>query len=100
MLYNYKASSIMCEWNPHCMSRLLPARDDIRGGECLEVMIHTDGSVFHVYENGNFVTHLCSNLKDNAALRNFTCDTIPFVVHSNGGQYNPQEMLIAAYLIL
>lgn len=71
----------MFEWNPYCMTRLLQPRGNIRGGEQIEVMIHLDGSVFLVKEGGNFVTHLSTNFKDTLPLRNFTCDTIPFVVH-------------------
>ena len=80
-MYSYRESNILFEWNPHCMTRLLGARGGAKGGECLEVMIHRDGSVFFVKEYGAFVSHLQSNLKDIAPLRNFTCDTVPFVVH-------------------
>jgi len=58
MLYNYRNSNIQFEWNPHCMTRLLGARGNVRGGECLEVMVHQDGSIFFVKENGNFITHM------------------------------------------
>lgn len=58
MLYNYKHSNVLYEWNPHCITRMLPARGPIRGGYELEVLIHIDGSVFHVKEHGNFVSHL------------------------------------------
>lgn len=94
----------MFEWNPHSMTRLLSARGRCRGGECLEVQVHLDGSVFYIKEHGNFISHLTSNCKDTLPLRNFTCDTIPFVVRSideaEGQQYNPQEMLAPAFLIL
>lgn len=73
----------MYEWNPNCITRLLGSRDTLKGGEQVEVMIHQDGSVFHVKEYGNFISHLQTNMNDQLPLRNFTCDTVPFVVHTN-----------------
>jgi hypothetical protein len=54
-LYSYKDSNILFEWNPISMTRLY------KGGECLEVLVHQDGSLFYVKEFGNFVAHLESN---------------------------------------
>ena len=33
LLYNYKGSNILFEWNPYCMTRLLGPRIEIKGGE-------------------------------------------------------------------
>ena len=111
-MYSYRESNILFEWNPLCMTRLLGPRGGSKGGESLEVMIHRDGSIFFVKEYGAFISHLQSNLNDIAPLRNFTCDTIPFVAHcvneesdpdlkrSSSATYNPQEMLAPAFLIL
>ena len=111
-MYSYRESNILLEWNPHCMTRLLDQGGAAKGGECLEVMIHEDGSIFFVKEFGNFISHLQSNLTEVPPLRNFTCDTIPFIVHSintdgdpelrqsTSVTYNPQEMLAAAFMIL
>ena len=113
-LYNYRDSNIVYEWNPQCMTRLLGQRGSSKAGECLEVMVHQDGSVFHVKDHGNFIAHLQSNMTEIKPLRNFTCDTIPFVVHTmEDGEadmndtfqqqqktFNPQEMLAPAFMIL
>ena len=67
------------------------------------MLVHQDSSIFFVKDNGNFISHLQSNLKDIGALRNFTCNTIPFVVHSLDNHdvtYNPQELLASAFMIL
>lgn len=65
-------------------------------------MVHQDGSIFHVKDSGNFVTHLSTNLTDVRHIRSFTCDTIPFSVRNLDSEntYNPQEILSQAYLII
>ena len=73
------------------------------GGDQLEVLVHQDGSIFHVKDHGNFITQIETNQKEEKPIRSFTCDTIPFNVQAtmNGeGSYNPQEMLASAYMIL
>ena len=87
-LFNYKDSNIKYEWNQNCMSRLIDGKNGT-----IEVQVHQDDTIFHVKDFGNFIRHQESNLKDVVALRNFTCDTVPFIVHTNqksqGGDIEP-----------
>jgi hypothetical protein len=62
------------------MTRLLSSSINRKGGECIEVLVHFDNSIFFVKEFGNFVSHLSNNLSVNIPIRSFTCDTIPFKV--------------------
>jgi hypothetical protein len=76
-MLSYKLSNAVLNWTPHATTRVLC------DGQEAEVIIHQDETLLHLRENGNYITQLIANSnKDEARLRSFTCETIPFSVHA------------------
>ena len=97
-MLNYKSANAIFNWTPSASTRLFA------GASEAGVVIHSDLTFVHVREGGRYVSHYSANSdQDEARLRSFTSETIPFSVHSHqspGELVMMQEILLDAYNLM
>ena len=97
-MLSYKTANAVFNWTPSAATRLFSNAAEAG------VVIHADQTFVHVREGGRYVSHFCNNSdKDEARLRSFTGETIPFSVHAyqrSGELVMMQEILLDAYNLM